>query len=107
MRGQTTFSLEYVLSLIVALTGYYLLNSIIPDKLVWVKILGGIFFGYLSLLIFNFVLPGINIFGQKVGNYVIDKTRSTINYLDYLYIFPPLLVVLIIFFVLLYSGGLE
>ena len=107
MGGQTTFSLEYILSLLVALIGYYLLNSIIPDKLVWVKILGGIFFGYLSLLIFNAVLPGMNVFGQKMSDYVIDKTRSTINYLDYLYIFPPLLVVLIIFFVLLYSGGLE
>jgi hypothetical protein len=107
MKGQTTFSLEYVLSLIVALTGYYLLNNVIPDKLVWIKILGGIFFGYVSLLIFNTVLPTINIFGENVSNYIVDKTRSTINYLDYLYIFPPLLVVLIIFFILLYSGGIE
>lgn len=106
MRGQTTFSLEYILSLIIALTGYYLLNKAIPDKLVWVKILGGLFFGYISLLIFNSIFPGINAFGSKVGDYVVDKTRSSINYLEYLYIFPPLLVVLIIFFILLYSGGL-
>ena len=104
--ARPTFSVEYLLSLIIALTAYYLLDRIIPNKLAWLKIIGGIFFGYTSLLILNSLIPGLNVFGKTVSQYFVDKTRSGINYLDYLYIFPPLLIVLIIFFVLLYSGSM-
>ena len=104
--GKTTFSLEYILSLIIALASYYFVNRLAPNGLVWLKIFAGLFFGYLSLLIFNSIFPSMNKFGYTVFNYMEEKVRTGINYLDYLYIFPPLLVVLIIFIVLLYSRQL-
>lgn len=104
--GKTTFSLEYILSLLIALSSYYYINTLAPNSLVWLKIFAGLFFGYISLLIFNSVFPSMNKFGYVVSNYISDKTREGINYLDYLYVFPPLLVVLIIFIILLYGGYL-
>jgi hypothetical protein len=104
--AETTFSLEYILSLLIALTSYYFINLLAPNSLVWLKIFAGLFFGYLSLLIFNSVLPSMNKFGYTIYTYMYGKVRTGINYLDYLYIFPPLFVVLIIFIVLLYSRQL-
>jgi hypothetical protein len=104
--AETTFSLEYILSLIIALSAYYFINSVAPDSMVWLKIFGGLFFGYLSLLIFNAIFPSMNKFGYTVYNYLYGKMRSGINYLDYLYIFPPLFVVLIVFIILLYGKQL-
>ena len=36
--AETTFSLEYILSLIIALSAYYFINSVAPDSMVWLKI---------------------------------------------------------------------
>lgn len=104
--SQTTFSLEYVLSLVIALLGYFFVNRTAPQSALWVKLLVGLFAGYLSLLILNAVLPGINSFGSATKNYIVSKTYSGINGMQYIYIFPPLFVVLVIFLALLYNGSL-
>ena len=106
MASQTTFSLEYILSLIVALLGYFMVNKSAPQSALWLKLLVGLFAGYLSLLIFNSVIPGINSFGTAAKNYVVKKTTGGINGMDYIYIFPPLFIVLVIFLALLYNGSL-
>jgi hypothetical protein len=103
---KTTFSPEYILSLLIALSSYYYINIYAPDSFVWLKIFAGLFFGYLSLLIFNSLFPSMNTIGFTIYRQLNNNIRTTINYLGYLYIFPPLLVVLIIFMVLLYSGQL-
>ena len=104
--AENTFSLVYILSLLVALSAYYFLNSMAPNSAVWLKIFAGLFFGYVSLLVFNSIFPSMNKFGYTIYNYLTDRIRSGINYLEYLYIFPPFFVVLIIFIVLLYSGNM-
>jgi|TARA_B110000037_G_C17041695_1_gene473938 hypothetical protein len=103
---KNTFSPEYILSLLIALSSYYYINIYSPNSFVWLKIFTGLFFGYLSLLIFNSLFPTMNSTGYTIYRQLSDNVRSSINYLDYLYVFPPLLVVLIIFMVLLYSGQL-
>lgn len=104
--SQTSFSLEYVLSLIIALLAYFFVNRTAPQSALWIKLLVGLFAGYLSLLIFNAVIPGINTFGKDAKNYIVSKTYSGINGMQYIYIFPPLFVVLVIFLALLYNGSL-
>lgn len=105
--AETTFSIEYLLSLIIALSVYYFINKAAPNSMVWLKLFAAIFLGYLSLLLFSAIFPSMNTYGTTVYNYLVNRVRSGINYLDYLYVFPPLMVVLIIFIVLLYSSHLE
>ena len=104
--SQTTFSLEYVLSLIIALLAYFFVNKTAPQSALWIKLLVGLFAGYLSLLIFNAVVPGINSFGTGAKNYIVSKAYGGVNSMQYIYIFPPLFVVLVIFLALLYNGSL-
>jgi len=104
--AQTTFSLEYILSLVIAILAYYLVNkssNIVP---LWVALLVGLFAGYVSLLIFNVTLPRLNYYGKEVSNYVVSKTYSGLDSMNYFMVFPPLFAILIVFLVLLYNGSL-
>lgn len=104
--AQTTFSLEYILSLLIALLAYYWANSLAQNSMLWVKLLVGLFAGYISLLVFNNIIPNMNKLGSDINEYVITKTYRGIDYMNYIYIFPPLFAILIIFLVLLYNGNL-
>ena len=104
--AQTKFSAEYILSLLIALLAYYWSNSLAPNSPVWIKILVGLFGGYISLLILNNVVPNLNRQGQRVSNYVVGKAYGGLDNMSYIYIFPPLFAVLIIFLILLYTGQL-
>ena len=48
----------------------------------------------------------MNKLGSDINEYVITKTYRGIDYMNYIYIFPPLFAILIIFLVLLYNGNL-
>ena len=72
----------------------------------WVALLVGLFAGYISLLIFNTLIPSLNSYGAKVGNYVVSKSYSGMDNMNYFMVFPPLLAILIVFLVLLYNGSL-
>lgn len=104
--AQTTFSLEYILSLVVAIGAYYLVSKASQNLPLWVALLVGLFAGYISLLIFNTLIPSLNSYGQQVGNYVVSKSYSGMDNMNYFMIFPPLLAILIVFLVLLYNGSL-
>jgi len=104
--AQTTFSLEYILSLVVAIGAYYLVGKASQNLPLWVALLVGLFAGYISLLIFNTLIPSLNSYGQQVGNYVVSKSYSGMDNMNYFMIFPPLLAILIVFLVLLYNGSL-
>ena len=104
--AQTTFSSEYMISLIIALLAYYWANSLAQNSALWLKLLVGLFAGYISLLILNNLMPNLNKLGNEVNEYVLTRTYSGINNMSYIYIFPPLFAILIIFLVLLYNGNL-
>lgn len=104
--AQTTFSLEYILSLVVAIGAYYLVGKSSQNLPLWVALLVGLFAGYISLLIFNTLIPSLNSYGTKVGNYVVSKSYSGMDNMNYFMVFPPLLAILIVFLVLLYNGSL-
>ena len=104
--AQTTFSLEYILSLFIAILAYYLVNKSSSNVPLWVALLVGLFAGYISLLLFNIALPKLNYYGQEVGSYVISKTYNEMDNMNYFMIFPPLFAILVVFLILLYTGSL-
>ena len=104
--AQTTFSLEYILSLVIAIIAYYLANKASSATPLWVALLIGLFAGYVSLLVFNTTLPKLNFYGKEIGHYVVGKTYSGLNNMNYFLIFPPLFAILIVFLILLYNGSL-
>ncbi len=104
--AQTTFSLEYVLSLVVAIGSYYLVSKTSNNIPLWIALLVGLFAGYISLLLFNTLIPSLNTFGSNGGTYVVNKTYSGVDNMNYFMLFPPLLAILIVFVILLYNGAL-
>ena len=102
----TTFSLEYILSLIIAMVAFYFTGKARKNINVWIKILVGLFAGYISLLILNKILPLLNIYGLEAGHYIVSRVDGGINHMNYIFMFPPLFAILIIFIILLYTGRL-
>lgn len=107
MAGQTQFTTEYVVSLLIALLATYgiakaspQLNPIVTYVVVPLAV------AYSSLQILNAVVPGLNRTGAKVSAYVENKTLGEINNMGYVQVFPPLLAVTILVFVLLFTNNL-
>ncbi len=105
---QTTFSGEYVFSIICGLTSVYLVQNNAPKTHPLIKFfLIPILITYLVLLFLNTVAPQLNESTQKFNNYVKDRSNNSINSLGYIQIFPPLFAVLIIFIILLYNHNFD
>ena len=105
---QTTFSGEYVFSVICGLTSVYLIEENAPKTHPIIKFfLIPIFITYLILLLINTVAPGFNESTKKFNNYVSDKTETNINSMNYVTIFPPLFAIFIIFIILLFNHNFD
>lgn len=104
--AQTTFSLEYILSLIIVLVVSGIIQKSAPKTSTIIKIIIGLLTAYVSLFIFNLVLPRLNNVGSTVYNYSMNSMYGSINNTGYMQLYPPLFAVLIIFLILLYSGGI-
>ena len=104
----TTFSGEYIFSVICGLTSVYLIEQNAPKTHPIIKFfLIPIFITYLILLLINTVAPGFNESTKKFKNYVDDRTEKNINSMGYIQIFPPLFAILIIFIILLYNHNFD
>ena len=108
MSGQTQFSTEYIVSLLSALLATYGvakaspgLNPIVTYVVVPLAV------AYTVLQIVNAVIPGLNRSGAKVSAYVENKTLGEINNMGYIQVFPPLLAITILVFVLLFTNKLA
>ena len=105
---QTTFSGEYVFSVICGLTSVYLVEINAPNTHPIIKFfLIPIFITYLILLFINTVAPSFNESTRKFNNYVNDRTETNINSMGYVQIFPPLFAIFIIFVILLYNHNFD
>lgn len=102
------FNLEFIITLLAALFAAYLVNRGSPNVSPYITFLIlPLLVAYLIVVIINNIWPGINLWGRNVANYVEDNTLGTINETNYLQIFPPLFIVLVIFVILLYNGILN
>jgi hypothetical protein len=105
--SQTSFSLEYVMSLSLALLSSYSVAKASPNLSPMVTyLLVPLAVAYTSILILNSTMPGLNRTGAKLGAYIENKTLGEINNMGYVQVFPPLLAVTILVFVLLFTNNL-
>ena len=105
--SQTTFSLEYVMSLSIALLSTYSISKASPTlNPVVTYLLVPLAVAFTALHIFNAMMPGINRTGSKLSAYIENKTLGEINNIGYVQVFPPLLAVTILVFVLLFTNNL-
>lgn len=105
--AKTTFTLEYTISLLVALIVAGAINRASPNTNSFIKVLAGLLSAYLSLKIINFTFPKVNKYGYEVGTYIQNTAMTNMTTMGYAQIFPPLLAVLIIFMILLYNRNLN
>lgn len=104
---QTTFSLEYVVSVIGALGAAYMINANQPTfSPVITFFIVPILTAYVLLKIISFIAPKMNTTGANTGAYVTHSLYSGLNGMGYMEIFPPLFAVLILVVILLYNRNL-
>ena len=108
MSENTTFSGEYVFSVVCGLTSVYLIQRSAPRTHPLIKFfLIPLSITYLILLIVNTIAPNFNESTRKLKNYITDRTENNINSMGYIQIFPPLFAILIIFIILLYNRNFD
>lgn len=56
----------------------------------------------IAFYVFAFLFPKLNNTANNVTNYIEDKTYNSVNSMNYVQIFPPLLIILIIFFIFIF-----
>ncbi len=98
------FNLEFIIALLVALYASYLVNHGTPNLNPFITfMLLPLTIAYIMVLIINNIWPGINAWGNRVYNYSENTVLSEINETGYIQLFPPILIVLIIFALMLYN----
>lgn len=105
---QTNFSVEYIISVVVALASAYGIAHATPDlSPILTYIIIPLAVAYIVLQLLNASLPGLNNWGDRVSAYVENKTLGEINQMGYIQVFPPLMAITILVFVLLFTKNLA
>ena len=108
MSRSSQFSSAYVVSLLLALLSVYGVSKANPNMSVWITyVIVPLAVAYVSLRVINAVMPGVNRTGSKIVAYVDHKTLGEINSMGYVQVFPPLLAVTILVFILLFTKKLH
>lgn len=108
MSDNTSFSGEYIFSVVCGLTSVYLIERSAPRTHPLIKFfLIPLSVTYLILLVVNTIAPNFNKSTRKFKNYITDRTENNINSMGYIQIFPPLFAILIIFVILLYNRNFD
>lgn len=107
MARPTYFTTEYVVSLLVALLATYGIASANPSMSPIVSYaIVPLAMAYVTLQVLNAVMPGLNSKGSRVSAYIDNMTLGEINDMGYVQVFPPLLAVTVLVFVLLFTKNL-
>ena len=101
-----SFSFEYIVSIIVIIVVCNLLVKRSPQMNTIIIIIAGLFVGYITLFVMNNFFPYINQTANSIYQYYVYKFTSNYTSMGYMHIWPPILAVLIIFIILLYSRQL-
>jgi len=101
------FSSEYIISLVVALLVAYLIQSGTPELSPFITfLLVPLLVAYLVLQIINYTFPKINQAGQEVNFWATQRIMGGLTNMGYIQIFPPLMILIVIFFIMLYNRQL-
>lgn len=108
MARPTYFTTEYVLSLLLALLASYAVSKASPNLSPMIRFgIVPLTVAYVSLTVINSIMPGLNSTGARISAYIDNKTLGEINEMGYVQVFPPLLAVTILVFVLLFTKNLS
>ena len=98
------FNLEFIIAVLAALYAAYLVNAGSPNVNPYITfLLLPLLVAYIIVAIINNLWPGLNRWGQNMYRYGESKTLGGINNTGYVQLFPPILITLIIFALLLYN----
>lgn len=106
ITNNSDFTFEYAVSIIITLLVCSIAIQRSPKMNTFVVIILGLVVSYISLLILNFLFPNINKLFRSIWNYISYMFMNNFNNTGYIHVWPPVLAVLIIFFVLLYTKNL-
>ena len=101
-----TIGLSLILTLIIVVFIIYYLLKKTPNINVFFVLMTAFLVSYATIFILNLVLPRLNYYYKDVSQYYMYIISNKFNNLGYINLWPPLLIVLIIFVVLLYTRNL-
>ena len=105
--AETTFSLEYIISVAAALGAAMLINHNQPGfSPVLTFFVVPLLVAFVTLKILNYVAPKMNTAGHNTSTYLQYGAMNSLSNMGYMEIFPPLFAVLIIVVILLYNRNL-
>ena len=105
--GETSFSLEYIVSVGVALGAAYAINANKPTySPVITFFIVPLLVAFVTLKILNYVFPTMNQGGSNASSYLQYGMMNTLSNMGYMEIFPPLFAILIVIIILLYNRNL-
>lgn len=105
--SSTTFNLEYLISIGLALGGAFAADNQLPAMNPIIKFFViPLFIAYITLMFINTFMPKFTKWANDVGAYVEDKTYGEINSLGYMQIFPPIFAVFLVFIILIYNRSI-
>jgi hypothetical protein len=106
-ESETTFNLEYILSVCMGLGAAFVINANQPTfSPVLSFFVVPLLVCFISLKIFNYIFPKMNTAGSNTSSYLQYGVTSSLANMGYMEIFPPLFAVLILVVILLYNRNL-
>ena len=106
VTNNSDFTFEYAVSIIITLVVCSITIQRSPKMNTFIVILLGLIVSYISLIIINFLFPQINKLFYNIYQYIMYMFMNNFNNTGYIHVWPPVLAVLIIFIVLLYTKNL-
>ena len=102
-----TFTLHYAITLIIVLSVSVYLMKNMPTLHPLIIIVIGLMIAYLLITMIRLFLPNFTDTTNNVSQYMEYSLYSNLNDLGYFQIWPPILIVLLLFVALLYKGNLK
>ena len=104
----TLFNFSYFLSMLITLITIYVLHirfSDFPNVVIYFIIPMTV--SYLSLLLLNLLFESTDEITDNVIDYIQNEYIETVRKTGYYNVFPPFVIFLLIFIVILYKGGFS
>lgn len=104
----TQFNFSYFLSMLITLITIYILHirfSNFPNVVIYFII--PITVSYLSLLLLNLLFESTDELTDSVFDYLQNQYIENVRRTEYYYVFPPFVIFLLIFVIILYQGNFS
>jgi xanthine/uracil permease len=103
VNGNTRFTFQYIISLIVVLVVCDLIMKAQPHLHILVVILFGLVTGYITLFFLNNFFPYFTKFTNNLGRYFEYEILNNFTNMGYAHVWPPIMAILLVFIILLYG----